>query len=255
MQALLRYANERGIRVVSRAEFDRLPGPRTTLAQYDRLAARRTSRRGHAPRPATNGRSRGAKRTTGSGTTSSGEDPDPSERPCANCSRSLPADSAPQRKNCEDADCKRERGRQRVRKHRGTQDVLAEWTDDGRTYSIVDLDLDREHYGRHEGRGSKMHVKAGETEGDIRRRDAEADALLKGRAVRIPRCIPICRYDGEPASMEEVFASLLIAAGTDAKTVSIFMETGIFQSAWARVQARRDAKCEQSTDDELREAA
>lgn len=55
VQALVNMANARGITVVSHDEFERLPGPSMTLAQHDRIAARRPLqpcvRRGHAPRP------------------------------------------------------------------------------------------------------------------------------------------------------------------------------------------------------------
>lgn len=73
-------------------------------------------REGRAPREATNTRQRGSRRVTGSGTTSSGEDPGESDqRACANCTRPLAPDSAPQRIFCEDLACKRERDRERKR--------------------------------------------------------------------------------------------------------------------------------------------
>ena len=69
IQAVARYATERGIKVVSREEFERHSGPHMTLAQYDRLLARphtstTSQSRGRAPRLAANTRSRGSRRRT-----------------------------------------------------------------------------------------------------------------------------------------------------------------------------------------------
>jgi hypothetical protein len=66
VQALARHAEQRGFKVVSREEFDRLPGPRMTLGQHDRLTARwrssHTPHRGRTPRVACNTRTRGSRR-------------------------------------------------------------------------------------------------------------------------------------------------------------------------------------------------
>lgn len=76
VQALVRAANEQGITVVSAEDFRRI----TTRP-------RRATITGHAPRVGKNTRPKGSKRTTGSGTTSSGEDPEPDLRPrrCKTC--------------------------------------------------------------------------------------------------------------------------------------------------------------------------
>jgi hypothetical protein len=69
-------------------------------------------------------------------------------RRCKNCGCSLPADSAGQRRYCEDRGCERERARARKRKSRGAQHVIAKFESDRnadrdpREHSIVDLDLD-----------------------------------------------------------------------------------------------------------------
>jgi hypothetical protein len=142
--------------------IDCRPGPqrlvdktkkRTVTTDLKVVAARNIGtrmRQGHAPQEATNSRSRGSSRTTGSGVSSSGEDdpdPPPSERSCRSCARPLPSDSASQRRYCDDEACKRERCRARKRRQRGTQHRLVTWTDEhGRARSIVDLDLARERH-------------------------------------------------------------------------------------------------------------
>ena len=94
-----------------------------------------TGARGHERRVGDNARPRGSKRTTGSGTTSSGEDSDPELRPrrCKACGADIsellkPGPGRP-RTHCEDPECKRTRNRAYVRKHRGKQWVLVRWAE------------------------------------------------------------------------------------------------------------------------------
>jgi hypothetical protein len=75
--------------------------------------------RGHERRSGDNAHTTGSRRTTGSGTSSSGEDDPPaSGRPCARvgCDHSLPPDSASQTRYCGYEDCNK--ARQRERQHR-----------------------------------------------------------------------------------------------------------------------------------------
>jgi len=78
------------------------------------------SPRGRAPRPATNGRMRGSKRSSCTVSSAEDEPPPPTGRVCARpgCDQPLPPDSAPQRRFCESKGCKDELERERKRKAR-----------------------------------------------------------------------------------------------------------------------------------------